>query len=66
MMGGAFLYTNKESISLGMVVGMDDMRRRRDGTTVECAVYAAPMHDARGGVGGDVAAAADPFLLGGG
>ena len=32
MMGGAFLYTNKESISLGMVVGMDDMRRRRDGT----------------------------------
>ena len=32
MMGGAFLYTNKESISLGMVVGMEDMRRRRDGT----------------------------------
>ncbi len=32
MMGGAFLYTNKESISLGMVVGMDDMRRRRDGS----------------------------------
>jgi len=32
MMGGAFLYTNKESISLGMVVGMDDLRRRRDGT----------------------------------
>ena len=26
MMGGAFLYTNKESISLGMVVGMEDMR----------------------------------------
>jgi len=25
MMGGAFLYTNKESISLGMVVGMEDM-----------------------------------------
>ena len=32
MMGGGFLYTNKESISLGMVVGMEDMRRRRDGT----------------------------------
>jgi electron transfer flavoprotein-quinone oxidoreductase len=32
MMGGAFLYTNKESISLGMVVGMDDLRTRRDGT----------------------------------
>jgi len=32
MMGGAFLYTNKESISLGMVVGMEDMRRRQDGT----------------------------------
>jgi electron transfer flavoprotein-quinone oxidoreductase len=32
MMGGAFLYTNKESISLGMVVGMEDMRTRRDGT----------------------------------
>ena len=27
MMGGAFLYTNRESISLGMVVGMEDMRR---------------------------------------
>ena len=32
MMGGGFLYTNKESISLGMVVGMEDMRSRRDGT----------------------------------
>ena len=32
MMGGGFLYTNKESISLGMVVGMEDMRGRRDGT----------------------------------
>jgi electron transfer flavoprotein-quinone oxidoreductase len=32
MMGGAFLYTNKDSISLGMVVGMQDMRGRRDGT----------------------------------
>ncbi len=32
MMGGAFLYTNKESISLGMVLGMEDMRSRRDGT----------------------------------
>jgi electron transfer flavoprotein-quinone oxidoreductase len=32
MMGGGFLYTNKDSISLGMVVGMEDMRRRRDGT----------------------------------
>jgi electron transfer flavoprotein-quinone oxidoreductase len=32
MMGGAFLYTNKESISLGMVVGLEDLRRRRDGT----------------------------------
>ncbi|MFA4964495.1 MAG: FAD-dependent oxidoreductase [Thermoleophilia bacterium] len=32
MMGGAFLYTNKESISLGMVVGMEALRTRRDGT----------------------------------
>lgn len=32
MMGGAFLYTNKESVSLGIVVGMEDMSRRRDGT----------------------------------
>lgn len=32
MLGGAFLYTNKESISLGMVVGMEQMRARRDGT----------------------------------
>ena len=32
MMGGAFLYTNRDSISLGMVVGMEDMRARRDGT----------------------------------
>jgi electron transfer flavoprotein-quinone oxidoreductase len=32
MLGGAFLYTNKESISLGMVVGLEAMRRRRDGT----------------------------------
>ena len=32
MMGGAFLYTNRESISLGMVVGMEQMRRRKDGT----------------------------------
>ncbi len=32
MMGGAFLYTNKDSISLGMVVGMEAMRSRRDGT----------------------------------
>ena len=32
MMGGAFLYTNKDSVSLGIVVGMEDMRRRRDGT----------------------------------
>jgi electron transfer flavoprotein-quinone oxidoreductase len=32
MMGGAFLYTNRESISLGMVVGMEQMRSRRDGT----------------------------------
>jgi electron transfer flavoprotein-quinone oxidoreductase len=31
MMGGAFLYTNKESISLGMVVGMQALRTRRDG-----------------------------------
>ncbi|MBE3031828.1 MAG: FAD-binding protein [Actinobacteria bacterium] len=34
MMGGAFLYTNKESISLGMVVGMEALRTRRDGA--EC------------------------------
>ncbi len=32
MMGGGFLYTNKESISLGMVVGMEHLRSRRDGT----------------------------------
>jgi len=32
MLGGGFLYTNQDSISLGMVVGMDDLRRRRDGT----------------------------------
>jgi len=32
MMGGAFLYTNRDSISLGMVVGMEDIRSRRDGT----------------------------------
>jgi electron transfer flavoprotein-quinone oxidoreductase len=30
MMGGGFLYTNKESIALGIVVGMDWMRRRGD------------------------------------
>ncbi len=28
MIGGGFLYTNKETISLGVVVGMDAMRRR--------------------------------------
>jgi electron transfer flavoprotein-quinone oxidoreductase len=32
MMGGGFLYTNKESISLGMVVGMEDMRSRHEAT----------------------------------
>jgi electron transfer flavoprotein-quinone oxidoreductase len=32
MLGGAFLYTNKESISLGMVVGMEALRTRRDGS----------------------------------
>ena len=30
MMGGGFLYTNKESVALGIVVGMDGMRRRPD------------------------------------
>ena len=30
MMGGGFLYTNKESIALGIVVGMDWMRHRPD------------------------------------
>jgi electron transfer flavoprotein-quinone oxidoreductase len=30
MMGGGFLYTNKESISLGVVVGMEQMRSRDD------------------------------------
>jgi electron transfer flavoprotein-quinone oxidoreductase len=30
MMGGAFCYTNKESIALGIVVGMEQMRRRQD------------------------------------
>jgi electron transfer flavoprotein-quinone oxidoreductase len=29
MMGGAFLYTNRESISLGLVVGMEAMMMRR-------------------------------------
>jgi electron transfer flavoprotein-quinone oxidoreductase len=30
MMGGGFLYTNKESISLGLVIGMEQLRSRRD------------------------------------
>jgi len=30
MMGGAFLYTNRESISLGIVVGMEHMHSRGD------------------------------------
>lgn len=30
MLGGGFLYTNKESISLGIVVGMEQMRSRTD------------------------------------
>ncbi|MGD1012283.1 MAG: FAD-dependent oxidoreductase [Acidimicrobiales bacterium] len=30
MMGGGFLYTNKDSITLGIVVGMDWMRHRTD------------------------------------
>jgi electron transfer flavoprotein-quinone oxidoreductase len=30
MMGGGFLYTNKDSIALGVVVGMHAMRERRD------------------------------------
>jgi electron transfer flavoprotein-quinone oxidoreductase len=30
MMGGGFLYTNKESVALGVVVGMEDMRSRGD------------------------------------
>jgi electron transfer flavoprotein-quinone oxidoreductase len=30
MLGGGFLYTNKESIALGIVVGMDQMRNRPD------------------------------------
>ncbi len=30
MMGGGFLYTNKESISLGLVVGMKAMMQRRE------------------------------------
>ncbi len=30
MTGGGFLYTNKDSISLGIVVGMEQMRRRTD------------------------------------
>jgi len=32
MMGGGFLYTNKDSISLGMVVGMEDLRAGAGGT----------------------------------
>jgi len=30
MMGGAFLYTNHDSVSLGMVIGMEQLRRRPD------------------------------------
>lgn len=30
MMGGGFLYTNKESLSLGIVVGMEQLRSRGD------------------------------------
>jgi electron transfer flavoprotein-quinone oxidoreductase len=30
MMGGAFLYTNRDSIALGVVVGMEQMRARGD------------------------------------
>jgi electron transfer flavoprotein-quinone oxidoreductase len=30
MMGGGFLYTNKESISLGLVIGMEQLRSRDD------------------------------------
>jgi len=30
MMGGAFLYTNRESVSLGIVVGMEQLRSRPD------------------------------------
>jgi electron transfer flavoprotein-quinone oxidoreductase len=30
MMGGAFLYTNRDSVSLGIVVGMEQMRSRPD------------------------------------
>ncbi len=32
MMGGGFLYTNRDSISLGMVVGMEDLRAGAGGT----------------------------------
>ena len=31
MMGAGFLYTNKQSISLGLVVGMEQLRSRSDG-----------------------------------
>ena len=30
MMGGGFLYTNKESISIGLVIGMEQLRSRDD------------------------------------
>ena len=30
MMGGGFLYTNKESISLGLVIGLEQLSRRGD------------------------------------
>jgi electron transfer flavoprotein-quinone oxidoreductase len=30
MMGGGFLYTNKQSISVGLVIGMEQLRSRRD------------------------------------
>jgi len=34
MMGGGFLYTNKDSVSLGLVVGMEQLRTRGDGLQI--------------------------------
>lgn len=30
MLGGGFIYTNKDSVSLGLVIGMDQLRARQD------------------------------------
>ena len=64
-MGGGFLYTNKESISLGVVVGMDAMRKRRRRARVLAAARrvqgaAADQAAGRRRHGGRVLGARDP------